>query len=61
MDNSTYDVLNLPPINTNDTYSTLEMIPTKNYEAKRNEDTNRYGMKGAEQNNLNGTPNEKNK
>ena len=58
MDNATYDVLNLPPINTNDTYSTLETIPTKNYEAKRNEG---YGMKGAEQNNSNGTPNKNNK
>ena len=61
MDNSTYGVLNLPPINTNDTYSTLETIPTKNYETKRNEDVNGYRMKGDEQNNSNGTPNEKNK
>ena len=61
MDNSTYDVLNLPPINTSDTYSTLETISTKTYEAQRNKDTNGYETKGVEQNYSNGTPNKNNK
>ena len=34
----------------------LEMIP---YKAKKNEDINGHGMKGAEQNNSNGTSNKK--
>ena len=39
-------------------HSMLEMIP---YKAKKNEDINGHGMKGAEQNNSNGTSNKNKK
>ena len=62
MDNSTYDVLQLSPTNTNETYSTLATLPiaTKNnqsYEAQRKTTINESKVKEVKQDNSKGTPN----